>query len=172
MRIDLVTHLRKTGPRHASNLLADLAVSRATLSRAVAAAGGQVVVRGQARRARYATRRALRGSWASLPLYRVDQQGQLHEAATLDLCHPTGSALAFAEPFAWPLDMAKDSLMRDGWFEGLPYPLHDARRKVFWAASSRASTPGCCRWQTIRRRGLTTTHYMPCRCSAGIYPVT
>ena len=39
----------------------------------------------------------------------------------LDLTYPEGSALAFNEPFAWPLD--RQGEMRDGWFEGLPYPL-------------------------------------------------
>jgi hypothetical protein len=72
-------------------------------------------------------RRALRGDEKSLPLYRIDENGRGHEVGHLDLTYPEGSALAFAQPFPWPL--AAD--MRDGWFDGLPYPLMDSRPQGF-----------------------------------------
>ena len=86
-----------------------------------------MVSRGGSRRIRYSLRRALRGSEDSLPLYRIDEAGQGHEAGRLDLTWPAGSALDFSDPFLWPLD----DDMADGWFEGLPYPLEDMRPQGF-----------------------------------------
>lgn len=45
----------------------------------------------------------------------------------LDCIQPAGTALSFQEPFLWPLQAA----MRDGWFEGLPYPVVDMRPQGF-----------------------------------------
>ncbi|TAK68322.1 MAG: type II toxin-antitoxin system HipA family toxinoxin YjjJ [Betaproteobacteria bacterium] len=119
----------RQNPRAGSSTLCRLlsGVNRSTLARGLGVLGPQVVSRGAARRARYALRRALRGSEASLPLYRIDEQGRGHEVGQLDLIYPAGSALAFTEPFPWPL--IDD--MRDGWFDGLPYPLVDMRPQGF-----------------------------------------
>jgi hypothetical protein len=86
-----------------------------------------VVARGQARRTAYAARRTVRGTLESLPLFRIDERGRAHEAATLIPTYPNGCALEYREPFAWPLD--ED--MEDGWFDGLPYPLEDMRPQGF-----------------------------------------
>lgn len=86
-----------------------------------------MVSRGGSRRVRYALRRTLRGGVAPLPLYRIDEAGGGHEVGQLELLAPAGSALAFREPFPWPL---MDD-MRDGWFDGLPYPLVDMRPQGF-----------------------------------------
>ena len=102
-------------------------INRSTLARGIQSLGDQVVSRGGSRRTRYAARRALRGALAPLALYRIDAAGRGHEVGHLDLLHPSGSALAFGEPFPWPLDDA----MRDGWFDGLPYPLVDMRPQGF-----------------------------------------
>lgn len=102
-------------------------INRSTLMRLAAQLGAEVVRRGGSRRTRYALRRALRGHHESLPLYRIDAQGDGHLTAWLDLTAPEGSALAFVEPFAWPLADA----MRDGWFESLPYPVLDMRFQGF-----------------------------------------
>ena len=102
-------------------------INRSTVMRLVAQLGADVVRRGGARRTRYALRRPLRGRSESLPLYRIDGEGEGHLAAHLDLLHPEGSALAFAEPFPWPGDDA----MGDGWFAGLPYPVLDMRPQGF-----------------------------------------
>jgi hypothetical protein len=103
-------------------------VHRSTLSRLLAQFGDEIVRRGGSRRARYALRRRLRGALNSLPIYRIDEAGDPHLAARLDLISPNGSALSFAEPFAWPLE---SGLMSDGWFEGLPYPLLDMQPQGF-----------------------------------------
>jgi hypothetical protein len=124
---DLVSTLRINGRQRAGELLGLLGISRPTLMRAVRAAGDQVVVRGNARRTTYAARRALRGSTAPLALYRVDLDGNPREVARLHLTYPDGCAAEFYEDFGWPLD--ED--MRDGWFEGLPYPLQDMRPQGF-----------------------------------------
>lgn len=123
----LLQALRVSHRVPAGELLARLQVSRATLMRAVQALGPQVISRGQARRSAYAARRTVRGTLDSLPLFRVDEQGRVHEVATLMPTYPSGCALDCREPLAWPLD--ED--MKEGWFEGLPYPLEDMRPQGF-----------------------------------------
>jgi hypothetical protein len=125
---DLTSVLRRRGRQYAGELLKLLGVSRPTLMRAVQAAGADVVVRGRARRTAYAARRSLRGSLSALPLYRVDEAGQVQEIARLDLTYPDGCALEFLQDFGWPLDAGA---MQEGWFEGLPYPLQDMRPQGF-----------------------------------------
>ncbi len=110
-----------------AELLAALGVSRATLMRAVRAAGPAVLTIGQARRTAYAARRLLRGSDTPLPVFQIDERGGSEEVGRLSLAYPHGSVFKFnAEP-SWPLD---DS-MRDGWFDGLPYFLQDLRPDGF-----------------------------------------
>ena len=104
-------------------------ISAATLSRMVASGGTGIVRRGGSRRIRYGLRRSLRGQAETLTLYRIDARGVGHLVGHLDLVAPEGSALALDTPFAWPLD--PDSEMRDGWFDGLPYPLLDMRPQGF-----------------------------------------
>lgn len=124
---DLLRTLRTWQKLPAGQLLERLGVSRATLMRAVRELGPQVVARGRARRTAYAARRALRGSFQALPLYRIDPGGQAHDAAMLYPLHPAGCALDTPEPLGWPLD----ENMQDGWFEGLPYFLDDMRPQGF-----------------------------------------
>lgn len=127
MAADIVSTLRRRGRLQAGDLLKALGVSRATLMRLVRAAGDGVIVRGRARRTTYAARRQLRGSSAALPLYRVNEHGDLQEIARLDLTYPDGCAVEFLRDFGWPLDEE----MQAGWFDGLPYPLHDMRPQGF-----------------------------------------
>ena len=126
---DTLLRVLRENPRAGSTALCRLlgGVNRSTLARGFRLLGSQLVSRGAARRARYALRRTLRGSEAPLPLYRIDEQGRGHQVGQLDLTHPAGSALDCTEPFAWPLIDA----MRDGWFDGLPYPLVDMRPQGF-----------------------------------------
>jgi hypothetical protein len=98
-----------------------------TLARWLKALAGNVIARGSTRRTRYALRRELRGSSAPLPLYRVDEAGHGHAVGELDLVYPEGSALNLKEALRWPLDDES----RDGWFDGLPYPLMDMRPQGF-----------------------------------------
>ena len=124
---DLLQILRIEHRLPAGELLERLQVSRPTLMRAVRALGPQVLARGQARRTSYAARRTVRGTLASLPLFRIDEQGRAHEVAKLLPTYPNGCALEFMEPFDWPLD----GPMETGWFDGLPYPLEDMRPQGF-----------------------------------------
>ncbi|MGC4079651.1 MAG: type II toxin-antitoxin system HipA family toxin YjjJ [Rubrivivax sp.] len=125
--LPLVDFLRRRGRQPAGALAEQLGISRATLMRAVRAAGDELVVRGAARRTQYAARRALRGQAAPLPVYRVDAEGTPRQIAWLHLTAPDGSALEMLQPLGWPLDEAA----RDGWFDGLPYPLQDLRPQGF-----------------------------------------
>lgn len=127
MNADLISLLRLRGRLQAGELRKALGVSRATLMRQVRAAGDDVIARGSARSTTYAARRALRGSRAALPLYRVDEQGAILEVARLDLTCPDGCAAELLAEFGWPLDEE----MQAGWFDGLPYPLQDMRPQGF-----------------------------------------
>ncbi|MDM0114130.1 type II toxin-antitoxin system HipA family toxin YjjJ [Variovorax sp. J22R133] len=127
MPIDPITLLRASGPQAASKLAELMGASRPTLSRAVHAAGNALITRGRARRTRYAARRALRGSLAPLPLFRIDREGTPHQIAELDLIYPDGTALSYSGGFGWPLE----EQMLDGWFDGLPYPMQDMRPQGF-----------------------------------------
>lgn len=111
----------------AGELLDRLQVSRATMMRAIKALGPEVVVRGKARRTAYAARRPVRGNNASIPLFRIDRAGCGSEIAVVDPLYPQGCAVRFLDAYEWPLIEA----MRDGWFEGIPYPLDDMRPQGF-----------------------------------------
>ncbi|MFT4101025.1 MAG: type II toxin-antitoxin system HipA family toxin YjjJ [Burkholderiaceae bacterium] len=117
------------GPQQAGDVARLLGVSRSTLSRTVRAAGPRIVTRGTARRTTYGLRRTLRGSDSPLPLYRVDAQGELHRIGELDPVSPSGIAVRWedAAAFEWPLE----PMMRDGWFDGLPYFMQDMRAQGF-----------------------------------------
>ena len=123
----LIRTLRARPHLPASELLAALGVSRATLMRAVRAAGPEVLTIGRARRTSYAARRRLRGSAVPLPVFRVNEEGGSNQVGNLNLAYPDGSVFEFSTPSFWPLD---DS-MRDGWFDGLPYFLQDLRPDGF-----------------------------------------
>jgi hypothetical protein len=126
---ETLLRLLREHPRASSAELCRLlgGVNRSTLTRCIQTLDGRILSRGGSRRTRYALRRDLRGSTAPLSLYRIDEAGQGHEVGQLDLVYPEGSALALRDPFLWPLD--DDS--RDGWFDGLPYPLMDMRPQGF-----------------------------------------
>jgi hypothetical protein len=124
---DLLSGLRTWGRQPAAELLQRLKLSRATLTRAVRALDGQVVARGRARRSAYAARRAVRGQWAPLPLWRIDARGQALPLGELLPLHAQGCVVDLPEDFGWPLDAD----MRDGWFDGLPYFMDDLRPQGF-----------------------------------------
>ena len=124
---EMVRLLRLRGRLGAGDLARLLGISRPTLMRTVRAAGDAVVAQGRARRTAYAARRALRGSLAPLPLYRVGIDGEPREIGQLHLTVPDGTAVEFKTDIGWPLDAD----MADGWFDGLPYPLQDMRPQGF-----------------------------------------
>ncbi|MBL8470155.1 MAG: type II toxin-antitoxin system HipA family toxin YjjJ [Rhodocyclaceae bacterium] len=124
-----LVRLLRSHPRAGSDLLCRLmgGINRSTLARMLQALGDSVVRRGGSRRIRYALRRSLRGKAGGIPLFAIDETGAGREIALLDLTQPQGSALAYAEAFAWPVE----GDTADGWFEGLPYPLIDMRPQGF-----------------------------------------
>lgn len=73
------------------------------------------------------TRRALRGDYSPLLLYRIDASGHAHECGVIELLYPEGCTFSFSEPALWPLD----DEMEDGWFRGLPYFFADMRPQGF-----------------------------------------
>jgi hypothetical protein len=123
----LIQTLRARPHLPTGELLAALSVSRATLMRAVRAAGPEVLTIGRARRTAYAARRRLRGSADPLPVFQIDEQGGSEQVGRLHLAYPDGSVFERDAQSLWPLD---DS-MHDGWFDGLPYFLQDLRPDGF-----------------------------------------
>jgi HipA-like C-terminal domain len=83
---------------------------------------GDVLSAGLARRARYALRRPLRGELADIPLYAIDDAGSARVLGALSLVAPEGTLLPL-EATAWPVPAQS----RDGWWDGLPYPVHSIR---------------------------------------------
>lgn len=110
-------------PRSSAAELAEaVGVSVPTVHRLLAELEGQLVSSGKARRARYAMRRPLRGSMADLPLYEVDVEGRAELAGHITPVSPQGTLMNIADT-GWPVDDES----RDGWWDGLPYPLYDMR---------------------------------------------
>ena len=100
----------------------DLGVSLATLHRVLHEQRVQVLATGKASRTRYALRKPLRDDAADVPLYEVGVDGQANALAPLALVYPQGNRMDLSGS-AWPLVDAS----RDGWWDGLPYPLYDMR---------------------------------------------
>lgn len=131
MSVDLAAFerlLRPQGPSALADIASALATSTKTVQRLVAAAGDAVVAAGQTRRRRVAWRRPLRGVLAALPLYRIDAEGRPQPVGQLRPVWPQGCHLALdADAAAWP----QADATRDGWHDGLPYPLYDLRPQGF-----------------------------------------
>ncbi|MFT7724389.1 MAG: type II toxin-antitoxin system HipA family toxin YjjJ [Roseateles sp.] len=121
--------LRLRGPQGVAEIAAGLGCSTKTVQRLVAAAGDAVLGAGQTRRRRIAWRREIRGQRIEAPLYRIDAEGRPQPLGRLSPIRPQGCHVEAitSPPPAWPLpDEA-----RDGWYEGLPYPLYDLRPQGF-----------------------------------------
>jgi hypothetical protein len=106
----------------AADLAQALGVSVPTLHRLLQERAEPILVAGQARRTRYALRRAVRGDPGEYPLYAVDTSGRAVQVASLTAVAPAGCWVSLRGT-DWPVvDEA-----REGWWEGLPYPLYDMR---------------------------------------------
>jgi hypothetical protein len=122
----LLDALRARRQASARELGEALGASQPTISRWLAAAGDQVVRFGQARHARYAATRHVRGLGDRWPLYRIDGNGQPHAFAQLTALHGDGCLIATAQPVDWLRDE-----FREGVFPGLPWFLDDMRPQGF-----------------------------------------
>jgi hypothetical protein len=118
--------LRLRGPLSLADIAAGLVCSTKTAQRLVAAAGDAVVGAGRTRRRRIAWRRDFRGQRVDLPLYRIDADSRPRPIGRLRPIWPHGCHLD-AETPAWPAPEEA----RDGWYDGLPYPLYDLRPQGF-----------------------------------------
>src|ERR1700712_419317 len=121
-RDQLKTVLSRRSAVTAAEIALALDVSVPTLHRLLAELGDQVITTGKARRTRYALRRAMRGFVGDLPVYEVDATGRASLLSKLALVSPYGSCMQL-DGKDWPLPDES----RDGWFDGLPYPLNDMR---------------------------------------------
>ncbi|MDM0108900.1 type II toxin-antitoxin system HipA family toxin YjjJ [Variovorax sp. J22R24] len=122
VRDQLAAQLARRSMMSAAELAEAIGVSVPTLHRLLAELGDQLVRSGKARRARYALRRPVRGDIADLPLYEVDSDGRAELVSHLTSVSPRGTLMNIADT-GWPVDDES----RDGWWDGLPYPLYDMR---------------------------------------------
>jgi len=119
----LLQSLRALPRRSTTELARTLTVTPQTARRLLAEVPRDLLLAaGQARRARYALRRALRGVLDDIPLYAIDGSGQAELLASLALVQPEGTLLPL-ERTPWPVPDES----RDGWWGGLPYPLYAVR---------------------------------------------
>lgn len=116
----LAAALARRSAASAADLAAQLGVSIATLHRLLPALSNRLLVTGKARRTRYALRRPLRGDLSGLPLYALDPAGRAEQVSHLAAVHPQGTWMDLAN-LGWPVPDES----RDGWWDGLPYPLYD-----------------------------------------------
>lgn len=121
---DSIRRVLAAGPATAIALANRLGLSQPTVSRAVAALGGDAVRIGAARSIQYALRDALRGL-ADMPVYRVDTQGQVRPLGLLRPVRPEG--FVFQE-----VASADDTRARPATHSGgLPWWLQDMRPQGF-----------------------------------------
>ncbi|HWU75241.1 MAG TPA: type II toxin-antitoxin system HipA family toxin YjjJ [Rhodanobacter sp.] len=122
----LLDALRARRQASARELGEALGASQPSISRWLSAAGDQVVRFGQARHARYAATRHVRGLCDRWPLYRIDGNGRPHTFGQLTALHGDGCLITTAQPVDWLRDE-----FRNGVFPGLPWFLDDMRPQGF-----------------------------------------
>lgn len=122
----LEVELRKSPPVSASELSHRLNISVPTTLRILREREEHVIRVGTTKNARYALRRPLRGVARAIPVYRIDRQGRGHSCGHLELVEPQGSYMDL-KSMGWPTDKTQIN----GWWDGLPYPLHDMRPQGF-----------------------------------------
>jgi len=118
LRQSLAARLR-SGPVTTGELARALGVTLQTVRRLLAELPADAVVAADPRgRVRHALRRPLRGVARDLPLFSVDDGGRASELPSLVPIAGEGTFLPLPAS-VWPIP--DDS--RDGWWEGLPYPI-------------------------------------------------
>lgn len=118
MTNSLLDQILRQKPQTAKQLMESLRISQPTLSRLLS---GQprIVKVGKARATFYILKRDIRDLGTEWPVYRVDEQAQIHLAGTLLAVHPAG--------FVW-----RDTINgNDSLYESLPWFLWDIRPQGF-----------------------------------------
>jgi len=93
---DSIRLLLGNGPMTARQVVEKTGISQPTVSRALAALGEEVVRIGAASSIRYALRDTSRG-FASVPIYRVSDEGRIQALGTLVPAHPNGFVMVEAD---------------------------------------------------------------------------
>jgi hypothetical protein len=119
----LLPTLRKMPRASVAQLASALGIAPPTLHKLLRECpAGLVVSGGRSMRTGYALRRPLRGNLTDIPLYAISRAGDAALLANLALVYPQGTLLRLGQS-EWPVP----SVARDGWWDGLPYPLYDIR---------------------------------------------
>ncbi len=118
---DLKRYLGEVRSATAASACGHLGISQPAFSRLVAEAGDDLLVVGRARATRYAARRSIPSVGRKVPIYEVgDGSTQAREIATLHAIQPGGFYLE-----------ARTGEAASGYFDDLPYFLHDLRPSGF-----------------------------------------
>lgn len=117
--------LRQRPSLTAAEIAAELGVSQPTVSRVIGELGPRVVRIGRARSTRYAAVRPIGPHGARWPLFRIDADGKPHEVAELAALAHDRTMVASDSP------LLGEGAAREGWFDGIPWFLHDARPQGF-----------------------------------------
>jgi hypothetical protein len=123
--IQILHYLRLNGPTRSSDLVAQLGLSRATLSRRLQELGGAVVVIGRGRATRLAARHP--GEDQPFPLYRISETGR---AAVIGELIPIETGEWFLQSDNCPPALCQGEF-KEGIFPGWPWFLEDLRPAGF-----------------------------------------
>lgn len=111
----------RRGPAGNRELESSAHVSAATAKRILQELSTEIVSVGQTRRRRHALRRLVRGTLSSIETFSIDKEGRATPGTAIELVQPSGCYAPLGAG-VWPQEPG-----RDGWWDGLPYPLHDMR---------------------------------------------
>ena len=96
LQLDELRRLLAVGPQSAQQLIEKTGISQSTLSRALGRLGDEVVRLGAARSMQYTLRDSLRGL-LDIPVYRVNNEGQIKDLGTLVAVRPQGFVMRQAD---------------------------------------------------------------------------
>lgn len=115
--------LVRSGPSTTAELAERLRVSLQTVRRlAGELPPHEIVTAGPRGRIRHALARPVHGTYPDLPLFAIDAAGRAASVGALVPVHPHGTLLPLSGT-GWPVP----AQARDGWWEGLPYPVYAMR---------------------------------------------
>lgn len=121
---------RRLGLASAVEISNGLGISPATTLRILKSKSDQIVQIGTTKQVRYALRRTIKGEYASIPVYLIDELGKGHEIGSIDTIEPQGVLFnQIQKAFPTDVDHAK------GYWTGLPYFLYDMKPQGYLGRS-------------------------------------
>ena len=120
-----LTSILYRGPSAILEIADKLQISTRSVLRIINGMNDSVCHAGKARRRKYALKHKIRGIEKDTPVYAIDKNGSISNIGFFNLVEPSGSLYDISE--FYPVD----SESRDGWWQGLPYPIYDMQPQGF-----------------------------------------